>query len=196
MENLILATADSSYGSIYAMLAAFLGTYTLFIVIMISIVTVPMVIVEYLIPAIALNKMAKNAGYKYPWLAFIPIAQTYLEFVLPKREFNLGFKTKERKTMAYISIGATYFGGVVVGALNTIPVLGQVLDLIFPIVLQAVRWRKMYDVMRTYKEDGISMAISIVSVFIPIVYSCALLSCMNQEPEYGWGRYELEESKN
>ena len=47
----------------------------------------------------------------------------------------------------------------------------------------------MYDVMRTYKDRDISLVISIVGAFIPIVYSCALLSCITQEPEYGWGGY-------
>ena len=66
----------------------------------------------YLIPAIALFVMARNAGYKYSWLAFIPIAQTYLEFTLPKRNFKI-FKivdTDKRATVAIISIIAIYFG--------------------------------------------------------------------------------------
>lgn len=196
MNNLLLTSSNSGSGSMFAMIMAMLGSYALLIIILVAVILVPIIIIEYIIPAIALSKMAKLAGYKYPWLAYIPFAQTYLEFVLPKREFNLGFKTKERGTVGLISIGTTIFGGVVVGALNTIPFLGQFLDMIFPILLQILNWRKMYDVMRTYKDREISLVISIVGAFIPIVYSCALLSCITQEPEYGWGGYYSDETRN
>lgn len=189
MEGLFLATSDSDFSGLNALLMAIFGGYALLIIVVLAAILIPVIIVEYLIPAIALYKMAKRADYKYPWMAWVPIAQTYLEYILPKREFNVGFKTKERGTIALITIGGTYLGGVVVGALNTIPMLGQMLDIVFPLVLQVFRWRKMYDVIRTYKEKDISLAISIIGVFIPIVYSCALLSCINQEPEYGWGGY-------
>ena len=54
-----------------------LFTYTITVVIA-GIIVVTAFLAGYLLPAIALFVMAKNAGHKYPWLAFIPIAQTYI----------------------------------------------------------------------------------------------------------------------
>ncbi|MCR5848938.1 MAG: hypothetical protein K6G75_12605, partial [Lachnospiraceae bacterium] len=121
-------------------------------------------IFEYLLPAIALFKLAKKAGYKYPWLAFIPVAQTYLEFVIPRREFKLLFTTRKRNVVGIVTIILTYFGTTVIVLLNVVPAIGQLLDLLLPIILILLNWRRRYDMIRTFRDKELATAISILSI--------------------------------
>ncbi|MBR4581290.1 MAG: hypothetical protein IKO32_08660, partial [Lachnospiraceae bacterium] len=147
------------------------------------------VIFEYLIPAITLFIMAKKAGYKYPWLALIPVAQTYLEYVLPRREFNLLFRTRKRNFVAVFAIVLTYFGTGVFVALNILPAVGQVISLFIPIVFMLLTWRRKYDVVRTYRDRGFAIAVATIDMFVPIIYPISLIISVRKEPEYGFDNY-------
>ena len=191
-----LNSLNTSAFSIYGILLAISGMLGIGISALIAIMSITALvfgllftILEYLLPAIALFKMARKAGYKYPWLAFIPIAQTYLEFVLPRREFNLFFKTRKRNYMGILFLLMTYLGSTIIVMLNVVPAIGQLLDLALPIVLMAFAWRKKYDIIRTFRDKELALPISIVSIFIPAVYSVMLVLSMNKEPEYGAGNY-------
>ena len=191
-----LNSLNTSAFSIYGILLAISGMLGIGISALIAIISIAasvfsllFAILEYLLPAIALFKMARKAGYKYPWLAFIPIAQTYLEFVLPRREFNLFFKTRKRNYMGILFLLMTYLGSTIIVMLNVVPAIGQLLDLALPIVLMAFAWRKKYDMIRTFRDKELALPISIVSIFIPAVYSVMLVLSMNKEPEYGAGNY-------
>ena len=146
-------------------------------------------LIEFILPAIALFKMARKAGYKYPWLAFIPIVQTYLEYVLPRKEFNLLFKTKKRNVVAIADIILTYFGTTIIVILNIVPALGQLLDVLLPVVLILFAWRRRYDVICTFKDKELALPISILGTFIPLIYSIVLLVIMKRDPDYGAGNY-------
>ena len=191
-----LNSLNTSAFSIYGILLAISGMLGIGISALIAIMSIAasvfsllFAILEYLLPAIALFKMARKAGYKYPWLAFIPIAQTYLEFVLPRREFNLFFKTRKRNYMGILFLLMTYLGSTIIVMLNVVPAIGQLLDLALPIVLMAFSWRKKYDMIRTFRDKELALPISIVSIFIPAVYSVMLVLSMNKEPEFGAGNY-------
>ena len=191
-----LNSLNTSAFSIYGILLAISGMLGIGISALIAIMSITasvfgllFTILEYLLPAFALFKMARKAGYKYPWLAFIPIAQTYLEFVLPRREFNLFFKTRKRNYMGILFLLMTYLGSTIIVMLNVVPAIGQLLDLALPIVLMAFAWRKKYDMIRTFRDKELALPISIVSIFIPAVYSVMLVLSMNKEPEYGAGNY-------
>ena len=191
-----LNSANNSAFSLYGIFAALAGIFGIGVwafgiicAIVSSVFAFLFMILEYLLPAIALFKMAKRAGYKYPWLAFIPIAQTYLEFVLPRREFNLLVKTKKRNYMAIVFLILTYFGTSIIIALNVVPAVGQLLDLALPIVLMAMAWRKRYDMLVTFRDKELAIPISIISIIFPWVYSIVLIISMGREPEYGAGNY-------
>lgn len=171
-----------------------LFTYSITFVVA-GIIGVTAFLAGYLLPAIALFNMAKNAGHKYPWLAFIPIAQTYLEFTLPKRNFKIFniVDTDKRATVATVSIIAMYFGSGIIAGLNLVPILGQILDAALAVFIMAVNIRKMYDIHRTYgAEEETALVISIIGQFVPLVYAIYLLTIMNKEPEYGFGNFETE----
>ena len=191
-----LNSLNNSAFSIYAVLLAISGMLGIGVSALIAIISIAtsvfgllFALLEYLLPAIALFKMARKAGYKYPWLAFIPIAQTYLEFVLPRREFNLFFKTKKRDYMGILFLLMTYLGSTIIVLLNVVPAIGQLLDVALPIVLMAFAWRKRYDMIHTFRDKELALPVSIISIFIPAVYSIVLIFSMNREPEYGAGNY-------
>ena len=152
-------------------------------------------LISYLLPAIALFNMANKAGHPYPWLAFIPFAQTYLEFTLPKKQFKVFFvDTDQRGLMAVITLIAANYGTGIIAGLNLIPVLGQLLDLALAVFLAAFNWRKMYDIHKTYGADEeMAKIIAVIGIFIPLVYSIFLLTEMNNEPDYGFGNYQTKE---
>ena len=185
-------SAFSIYGIFLALSSALgIGVAALVTILSVcaSIAGVIIAILEYLLPAIALFKMARKAGYKYPWLAFIPFAQTYLEFVLPRRDFNVLFKTKKRGLMAILTLVLTYFGTTIIVALNVVPAVGQLLDLALPIVLIAFNWRRKYDMLVTLRDKELALPISIISIIFAPIYPIVLILSMNKAPEYGEGNY-------
>ncbi len=185
-------TADSISG-IFMVLPELLGIASGAVAFIISAIVAVIgflfTLIEFILPAIALFKMARKAGYKYPWLAFIPIAQTYLEYVLPRKEFNLLFKTKKRNVVAIADIILTYFGTTIIVILNIVPALGQLLDVLLPVVLILFAWRRRYDVICTFKDKELALPISILGTFIPLIYSIVLLVIMKRDPDYGAGNY-------
>ena len=153
---------------------------------------------EYLLPAIALYKMAKSAGFPRPWFAFIPFLQTYLEYVLPKRDFKVFFvKTQpsQRYIVAIIAICASTLGFLYHPVFALIPILGWLAGLFSIVVLLGFHWRKMYDLMVTFSQKKVALPISVVSMFVPLVYTIALLIYMNREPAYGFGGYPKKAEK-
>jgi len=49
--------------------------------------------------------------------------------------------------------------------------------------------RKRYDMIHTFRDKELALPISIISIFIPAVYSIVLIFSMNRDPEYGAGNY-------
>ena len=151
---------------------------------------------EYLLPAIALYRMAKKAGYRYAFFAFIPFMQTYLEYVLPKKEFRLFFiraPFEMRYIVAIVTIILSTAGVAVDGLFDFIPVVGGVIAALagsfLAVCLVGSKWRKMYDLIRTYDTKKAALFISIFGSFVPLVYTIALLVYMNREPDFGAGNY-------
>ena len=46
-------------------------------------------IAVYVLQAVPLYKMAKKLGHQYPWMAWIPFANTYLMFTLPDKQLRI-----------------------------------------------------------------------------------------------------------
>ncbi len=177
-------------------LVAFLAVAMVVLIFICLVVAIFLFITEYLIPAFALFRMAKNAGYKYPFFAFIPFMQTFLEFVLPKREFRLFFIRAPHDMRFLVAIAfliLTTFGVEVSGLFDFIPVIGPVLSVMAWLFVIACliggKWRKMHDIVRTYDTEKNALLISIIGIFVPLVHTIALLVYMNKTPEYGAGNY-------
>ncbi|MBQ3516252.1 MAG: hypothetical protein IJA29_03415, partial [Lachnospiraceae bacterium] len=56
-------------------------------------------LVMYIVSAVPYFIMAKKAGFRHAWLAFIPYGQQYIAMTLSHREFSIfnKFKTRNRK---------------------------------------------------------------------------------------------------
>lgn len=76
--------------------------------------------VYFIVAAIPYFIMARKAGFKHAWLAFIPYGQYYVIMTLPHREFNIfnKFKTNNRKKAfwAYVIVAVI---ATVIGIVNS-----------------------------------------------------------------------------
>ena len=172
--------------------ASIIGIYGFIIAIALLPITL-----QFVLKGIALYKMSKNAGFNYPWLSFIPIAQVFVEFLLPRRKFELLFiKSNDRKMMAVITLPLSYPG--LLGSLfaNVVPVLGQIIAALIPFVALAMNWRKKYDLLITfYHEKEMSIILSVFCTLSPTAYAIILMTMMNKMPDYGPGNYYLSNIK-
>ena len=120
MNTFLLLSSDKSgwiWGGIS--IASIIGMYGF----LFALILLPIVL-EFILKGIALFKMNKNAGFNYPWLSFIPFAQVFVEFLLPKKKFELLFiKTNDRKMIAIITLLLSYPGLLGSIAANVIPEL-------------------------------------------------------------------------
>jgi len=67
-----------------------------------------------LIVSIFYYKMAKNAGCRSAWIAFLPLGKNYFAFALPHSVYNIGIiKTKHRKCIFWLSSIAELIIGLI-----------------------------------------------------------------------------------
>ncbi|MBQ7766664.1 MAG: hypothetical protein IJ397_07475 [Lachnospiraceae bacterium] len=85
----------------------FVGIFLLAFVVIMGSAIISM-LVTYVASAIPYFIMARKAGFRHAWLAFIPFGQQYIAMTLSHREFSIfnKFKTKNRKKAfwAYIIV--------------------------------------------------------------------------------------------
>lgn len=82
-------------------------------------------IAVYVLQAVALYKMANKLGHQYPWMAWIPYANTYLLFTLPDKKLKvLAFnKEVDRSTGFWIWLAITLGGSVIQGIFSAFTVI-------------------------------------------------------------------------
>lgn len=187
--NSFLLLSSNGNGGLWATFIGLMGLYGFIIFAAIAMAALP-IIIEFILKAIALNKMSQNAGFAYPWLSFIPFGQIFVEFLLPKKPFELWFiKSKDRRIMAVLTILLTYPGLLGAVAANVLPVMGQIVAVVIPILAYVMNWRKKYDLLSTFHtEKNTVLLISILGTIFPIIYAITLLVFMNNKPEYGFGK--------
>lgn len=170
-----------------------------------AIISFVFAVAYYLLQAIPLYKMAKKAGHKNAWMAFIPYANDFLTFVLPHREFNLfnWIKTDRRDLAALAYLVLTLFGSIISAILTLIlsyvPVIGPmastVVSLAVTFAIWVLRWRMYYDLLMTFGQEKNAMWVSVISIAIPWLFMIfTLISCKN-DPEYGAGNYYVDNSE-
>lgn len=149
-------------------------------------------LLTYFVSAFPLYKLAKNAGLNYPWLAFIPIAQTYVLFMLPHKPFSM-FKSKffmeKRDTAFAIYILMTLAGPTIIGGIAAIPFLGTiispVLSLALTVLLIIAKFYIYNDLYETYLNGNSNIILfDILSILFPIVGIIMFWVIMNKEPNY------------
>ena len=175
-----------------------------------------------LIVSIFYYKMAKNAGCRNAWIAFLPFGKNYLAFVLPHREYNIGIiKTKRRKRLFWLSSIAEVIIGLAMGygwammyayfqcynGYNVMQILsemsGDTLLVCFFIILllsgfvvfiirSVIHGRKNYDLLKTYGYDQFAVWGSLLNVICPPVMVIMSILMAGRMPDYGMKNYYLK----
>lgn len=142
---------------------------------------------------IAMFILARHAGFRHAWVAFVPYGSYYLEFVLPIREFNIfnWVKTEKRETIAWIYIGNELAGSIVTSIMGMIPFFGTVLEWAYSLFFVVWKWRKIYDLLITFGFKKSAMAWSILATLYKPLYVVLLFFMCDREPNYGWGRFDF-----
>ncbi len=155
------------------------------------------VVISGIVGAIPYYVMSKNNGYKYPWIAFVPLGAMYLRFILSDRKYNLfdKFVTPNRNLafIAYAIInGSASYVSIVVSCVAFIPIIGSVLSPFTSLVTYAVTifalffvWRASYDLLITYGMEKNAMLWSILGCIFPVVFIVVTFIIMKRKPILG-----------
>ena len=111
----------------------------------------------YILASLGLYKLASNQGIQNPWLAWIPVANMY---ILGKIIKTLKIDTFEVPSIELI----LPIGSLVVGILNSVPVLGWILRLAY-LVLCCFALHKLY---KMYRPDQAVLWL-ILSIVLPFM---------------------------
>lgn len=149
-------------------------------------------IAVYVLQAIALYKMATKLGHQYPWMAWIPYANTYLLFTLPDKKLKILAFNKEvdRATGFWIWLAITLGGGVIQGIFSVftvIPVIGPIIVSLVPIAIMVARifitysaYKDLYDM---FVDESQATPFAIVSIIVPITSVVFLLIAAGKNPK-------------
>jgi len=162
------------------------------------------ILFNHLLQAIPLYIMADKAGYRYPFLAFLPVANYYLMHIMPLKEYSyLGmFKSYDRKKGFFFFIAVRYVGYFMIWAIamffSFIPLLsiiGSLLSSFLNLILYFLSYSSLaimrIDYLELYmpKNKTTAKVLGIISVFVPMMFTivCYVICC--NEPEFGFGNY-------
>lgn len=163
----------------------------IFVIVFIGIAILSAIAV-YVLQAIALYKMATKLGHQYPWMAWIPYANTYLLFTLPDKKLKvLAFnKEVDRSTGFWIWLAITLGGGIIQGIFSVftvIPVIGPIIVSLVPIAIMVARifitysaYKDLYDM---FVDESQATPFAIVSIIVPITSVVFLLIAASKNPK-------------
>ena len=214
MEELILRSSSQSVEmteAIEALLIAIFGTGSIAVTVLMTILpfimmflpifiilfTFGSVIISGIIGAIPYYVMSKNNGYKYPWIAFVPMGAMYLRFILSDRKYNLfdKFVTPNRNLafIAYAIInGSMSYISMIITCIAFIPIIGSIIAPFTSLITYGVyiialffAWRASYDLLITYGMEKNAMLLSILGIIFPIVFIVVTFIIMKRRPILG-----------
>lgn len=206
-SNSTLTNINDLFDNIASIFSGLLvGAYFIFwIILIVGIALVS--IFYYIFSSIPVYKLAKRAGYKYAWIAWIPFSHRFCRsFVLCEVVGNkpfvpqIGkFKIESRKIsfLAYILI--YYFGYLVISSivallsifLPGIGTLSSVLALVPAAACCIIEYVYLRDLLDIYKEDQKSNNVTAIVVtvidallltFPDFVRTCLLYSLLKKQP--------------
>lgn len=188
---------------LYGLVSIFgIGTTILFpvlILLLFVVLIIVLILLSTIVVGIPLYKMAKNAGFKHPFFAFIPFLQTYLMIFLPQEDYTLFnlVNIKDRHKAAWIMAlveNAPTILLILYPVIYCIPILGMVLislltaaSSLLSIAVYIIMWKRYYDIFRLYHLGENDILFSILSLFVPFLGIILLFVLMNKEPDYGFG---------
>lgn len=194
-----IITALSSIASVLLM-GAYAGIW-----ILAGIAALVVGIIYFIFESIPVYTLAKRAGYKYAWLAWMPFFHDYCRiFVLCEaagnKPFvpNLGkFKIENRKMSFLAHILIKYFGGAIIGSVVSIlslvlPGIGSlstILVLVPGIACAIIEYVYLRDLIDIYKEDKkanntAAIVVSVVDFVLlgDLIRTCYLYTLIKKQP--------------
>ncbi len=170
-----------------------LGLSILGIIAVIFIMIFAIAIITYLISAYPIYKMAKKMGRANPWLAWIPIANTYMMFAIPEKPvdlFNGKIHFEDRSKAFLLWLAITYGGSAIIGMasmVTVIPILGTIIYMVlymaYIAVIYIVKYVMYKDIYDTFMPDQNNVVFGVLTVFIPIVGIVMLWIAASKEPD-------------
>lgn len=146
-------------------------------------------IAVYVLQAVALYKMANKLGHQYPWMAWIPYANTYLLFTLPDKKLRiLAFnKDIDRVTGFWIWLALNLGGTVIQGIVSVIPVIGTFIATLLPFAILVanifITYAKYKDLYEMFVDESQATPFAIVSIIVPITSVVFLLIASSKNPK-------------
>lgn len=174
----------------------FSSTMFLSIFLIIFLIVFVVLAVLYILNSIGLYRMAKKVGNDKAWLAWIPIASTWLMFTLSDSEYRVLAINKvisDRSTAFWIFIAIQYGTSIAVSVLAAIPFVNMIVSLLSPfigIVTMLVYIFMMFPVYKSLYEmflpessaQNYAIASIICNYFVPIVTPILMLIVSGKEP--------------
>lgn len=146
-------------------------------------------IAVYVLQAVALYKMANKLGHQYPWMAWIPYANTYLLFTLPDKKLRiLAFnKDIDRVTGFWIWLALNLGGTVIQGIVSVIPVIGTFIATLLPFAILVanifITYAMYKDLYEMFVDESQATPFAIVSIIVPITSVVFLLIASSKNPK-------------
>lgn len=155
-----------------------------------GIMLVPLIIL-YILGAIGLYRMAKKMEYNNPWLAWIPIGNLYLMFILPKGAFRVLAVNKviERRENAFWIFHAAAMARMVLRAILAFPggrlfyLFDDVVDIAWLVFLIFFLYPLYRDLFQLFEKESRAKTFAVWSMILPILLPIFLLIAASKEPK-------------
>ncbi len=181
--------SDSYSGSFdpSGMIAGLIGGGFLLVYVLIIFAMITFALVLLLLQTIALYKMAQKVNHPYAWLAWIPIANSYVMATIPSKPFDLISPTflggkchvEDRNKFGIyylIFLFAPSILSMVIGVLSVIPVIGYLIAflstlfyLAYFILTYIVMYQIYKDLYDVFEDTQNTTMMSILSIIFPII---------------------------
>lgn len=133
----------------------------------------------YVIGAIGLYKMADKLKYPNAWMAWVPIANLYLMFILPMNRFKVLAIDKEmdRKNAFWIYIG------IIIGCavLTMVPLIGMLFSIGSLVASIFFGYPQYKDLYAMFVEESKVKTFTLLSMLVPGAASIILLIASRRE---------------
>ncbi|MFZ5354166.1 MAG: hypothetical protein ACOZCL_15790 [Bacillota bacterium] len=152
------------------MIILFGGLITLFIAVI--------GIILYVLLAVGLYGMAKNAGIGNEWFAFIPILQMYIIGKILKEVKIANYTVPQLELVLPLAPIAVSIAGYILGI---IPVLGDLVALLLNIAYLIFNIIVLYNLYKKYKGEG-AVLMTVLSVILFFMMPIYIFTLRNSTP--------------
>ncbi len=158
--------------------------------VILGILFIPFLIL-YILGAVGLYRMARKTGYGSPWLAWIPIANLYLMFLLPGGSFRVLAINKviEKRENAFWIFAGGAIAKKILQTVSFVPggrlffFFGDAVDLVWLIFAIFFLYPLYKDLFSLFEAEGRAKAFAVWSVILPFLLPIFLLIASSKEPK-------------